>query len=65
MQRSRGRSQLSVSAGDAGERGGRAREMEPKAKVRCGGVGYDKEFELFLVAVGSWWRILSSGMPLI
>lgn len=53
----------SVSAGAAGERGRRVRKMEPKAHVRCGGVGCDQEFGLFLIAVGSWWRVLSLRMP--
>lgn len=39
--------------------------MGPKANIRCGGTGHDKEFGLVLVAAGNQWRILSLGRPLI
>lgn len=65
VQRSGGRSQFSVSPEALGKGGRERGRRNCNVKVPCGGVGHDKGFGFFLVAVVSQRRVLSQEMPLI
>lgn len=67
VQRLGGRSQFGVSPealGKGGREGGGDGTARPRSRP-CGGVGHDKGFGFFLVAVVSQGRVLSQEMPLI